>query len=229
MPAQPSLALPQVQATGFLPDAAQNSQSFGNPAPTTKPFYSSAKPHALAYEDDSSDGAELVSDLSAFLERSERLDTLTDKSASLSSQSKMFSKPVSKQQLKFGGLFGGRAKSANISRKEEQAKEKKSIPSGPKLDVLIELQTFEGFWEWDAALFAVISVSEKQAEQVEAQIGYGKQAVATALAVVFFERKLKSEKDAWELVVEKARGWLEGNIGEDGVHTLMEKAVALVG
>jgi hypothetical protein len=170
-----------------------------------------------------------VSDLSAVLERSERLDTLTDKSASLSSQSKMFSKPVSKQQLKFGGLFGGRAKSANINRKEEQAKEKKSIPSGPKLDVLIELQTFEGFWEWNAALFAVISVSEKQAEQVEIQIGYGKQAVATALAVVFFERKLKSEKDAWELVVEKARGWLEGNIGEDGVHTLMEKAVALVG
>lgn len=229
MPTQPSLALPQVQATGFLPDAAQNSQSFGSPAPTIHPFYSLAKPRALTYEDDSSDGAELVSDLSAVLERGERLDTLTDKSASLSSQSKMFSKPVSKQQLKFGGLFGGRAKSANISRKEEQAKEKKSIPSGPKLDVLIELQTFEGFWEWDAALFAVISVSEKQAEQVEAQIGYGKQAVATALAVVFFERKLKSEKDAWELVVEKARGWLESNIGEDGVHTLMEKVVALVG
>ena len=229
MPAQPSLALPQVQATRFAPDAAQNPQLFGSPAPTTKPWYSSTKPRALTYEDDSSDGAEPVSDLSAVLERGERLDALTDKSASLSSQSKMFSKPVSKQQLKFGGLFGGRAKSANISRKEEQAKEKKSIPSGPKLDVLIELQTFEGFWEWDAALFAIISVSEKQAELVEAQIGYGKQAVATALAVVFFERKLKSEKDAWELVVEKARGWLEGNIGEDSVHTLMEKAIALVG
>ena len=229
MPAQPSLALPQVQATGFAPDAAQNPQLFGSPVPTIKPWYSSTKPRALAYEDDSSDGAEPVSDLSAVLERGERLDALTDKSASLSSQSKMFSKPVSKQQLRFGGPPGGRAKSSNISRKEEQAKEKKSIPSGPKLDVLIELQTFEGFWEWDAALFAIISVSEKQAELVEAQIGYGKQAVATALAVVFFERKLKSEKDAWELVVEKARGWLEGNIGEDGVHTLMEKAIALVG
>lgn len=233
MPARPSLALPQVQATGFLPGAAQNSQLFGSPGSTISLFGCSAEPPALTYEDDSSNKAELASDmsknLSAVLERGERLDTLADKSASLSSQSKMFSKPVSKQQLKFGGLFGGRAKSANISRKEEQAKEKKSIPSGPKLDVLIELQTFEGFWEWDAALFAVISVSEKQAEQVETQIGYGKQAVATALAVVFFERKLKGEKDAWELVVEKARGWLEGNIGEDGVHTLMEKAVALVG
>ena len=229
MPAQPSLALPQVQATGFAPDAAQNPQLFGSPAPTTKLWYSSAKPRAPTYEDDSSDGAELVSDLSAVLERGERLDALTDKSASLSSQSKMFSKPVSQQRLRFGGLSGGRTKSSNISRKEEQAKEKKSIPSGPKLDVLIELQTFEGFWEWDAALFAILSVSEKQAEQVETQIGYGKQAVATALAVVFFERKLKSEKDAWELVVEKARGWLEGNIGEDGVHTLMEKVIALVG
>lgn len=233
MPAQPPLALPQAQATGGLFGAAQNSQLFGSPAPTTSLFCSSVEPRALTYEDDSSDKAELVPDmsknLSAVLERGEHLDTLTDKSASLSSQSKMFCGAASKQRSGFGGLFGGRAKSVNISRKEEQAKEKKSIPSGPKLDVLIELQTFEGFWEWDAALFAIISVSEKQAEQVETQIGYGKQAVATALAVVFFERKLKSEKDAWELVVEKARGWLEGNVGEDGVHTLMEKAVALVG
>ena len=233
MPAQPPLALPQTQATKLFFNSAQNSQLFGSPAPTINLFCSSAEPRALAYEDDSCDEAEPVPDMkksiSAVLERGERLDTLTDKSASLSSQSKMFSKPVSKQQLGFGGLFGGRANSVNTSRKEEQAKEKKSIPSGPKLDMLIELQTFEGFWEWDAALFAIISVSEKQAEQVETQIGYGKQAVATALAVVFFERKLKSEKGAWELVVEKARGWLEGNIGEDGVHTLMEKAVALVG
>ena len=232
MPAQPPLVLPQTQATHFF-NSVQRPQLFGSPAPSTNLFYSSAEPRAPAYEDDSSDEAEPVPDMkkniSAVLERGERLDTLTDKSASLSSQSKMFSKPVSKQQLGFGGLFGGRAKSVNISRKEEQAKEKKSIPSGPKLDMLIELQTFEGFWEWDAALFAVISVSEKQAEQVETQIGYGKQAVATALAIVFFERKLKSEKGAWVLVVEKARGWLEGNIGEDGVHTVMEKAVALVG
>ncbi|OCL05367.1 VIT-domain-containing protein [Glonium stellatum] len=103
------------------------------------------------------------------------------------------------------------------------------VPSGPKLDALIELQKFEGFWEWKATLFAVIGVGEKQAEQVAAQNGYSKQVMATALAVAFFERKLRSEKGAWELVVEKAKGWLEGHIGGGGVLTLMGTVVGLFG
>lgn len=33
---------------------------------------------------------------------------------------------------------------------------------------------------------------------------------ATILAIAFLERKMTSEKDTWELIVDKAKGWLQG-------------------
>jgi hypothetical protein len=39
----------------------------------------------------------------------------------------------------------------------------------------------------------------------------------TAIVVVFLERKMADEEDTWELVVEKARKWVEDKLEEDGV------------
>jgi hypothetical protein len=50
----------------------------------------------------------------------------------------------------------------------------------------------------------------------------------TALAVVYFERKLGEFGDEWELVVEKARSWLE-DVGADVAHGFMAAAGELVG
>jgi hypothetical protein len=38
----------------------------------------------------------------------------------------------------------------------------------------------------------------------------------TAIVVVFLERKMADEEDTWELVVEKARRWVE-EVVEDGL------------
>jgi hypothetical protein len=40
-----------------------------------------------------------------------------------------------------------------------------------------------------------------------------KRLCTTLLAVCSFERELARERDVWELVVEKARGWVSGLVG----------------
>ncbi|KAF2260056.1 VIT-domain-containing protein [Lojkania enalia] len=84
------------------------------------------------------------------------------------------------------------------------------------LDDLIAMQTFEGFWEWTSALFDTIKVTEAKANQLLQNSGLDRNVVATALVVAYFEKKLAGKKGSWELVVEKARGWL-GDGAEDVV------------
>ncbi|KAF2737448.1 von Willebrand domain-containing protein [Polyplosphaeria fusca] len=75
------------------------------------------------------------------------------------------------------------------------------------LQEVVGLQTFEGFWEWNAALFQAIGISEANAQKLLSG-GLEKRAVATALAIAFLETKLQDLLESWELVVEKARAWL---------------------
>ncbi|KAF2095458.1 VIT-domain-containing protein [Rhizodiscina lignyota] len=100
-----------------------------------------------------------------------------------------------------------------------------AIPPPPQLhtqnplDALIALQTFEGSWSWSGELFRVLALRDTNTRAEETRY---KNAVATALAVAYFEQKLVGEKEAWELVVEKARGWLEEKVGKEGMDTLMK-------
>ena len=82
------------------------------------------------------------------------------------------------------------------------------------LQALIALQTFSGAWEWNAKLFSVIGVSEGEAAKA-LPTGVDKTIVTTALAVRFLEGKLAGEKDSWELLVDKARSWVEGETSVD--------------
>ena len=70
---------------------------------------------------------------------------------------------------------------------------------------LIELQLFNGAWTRSKRLFQILQMDEKIVEQ---RIGTDDRAL-TALAVIFFDWRLKAHEESWELVVEKAKGWLE--------------------
>ncbi|KAF2475527.1 von Willebrand domain-containing protein [Lindgomyces ingoldianus] len=105
-------------------------------------------------------------------------------------------------------------------------------PTKPKtpdeiLEILIALQTFEGFWEWSVTLFSALSINPSSTEQKmkDWSLGLEKRAFATALAIAYFETKLVALQGSWELVVDKARGWLEDN-GHGG--DLIEKARGLL-
>ena len=82
------------------------------------------------------------------------------------------------------------------------------------LQKIIALQTFEGYWNLDAPLLEVVGLSA----QHKAPQGVDLKVWAAVLAVTFLERKMAGDKEAWEMVVEKARGWLEDvEKGQKGV------------
>ncbi|KAF1939498.1 von Willebrand domain-containing protein [Clathrospora elynae] len=95
------------------------------------------------------------------------------------------------------------------------------------LHYLIGLQTFEGCWEWSNALnVALTSVYTLDQAQLMRQVdsGVDTKLFATALVVMVFEEKLAKWKGSWELVVEKARVWLEGEFGVTGLEKILETA-----
>lgn len=93
---------------------------------------------------------------------------------------------------------------------------------------LIDLQTFEGFWEWQESLLSWVGVDPKLAAEVITKHGWDFRVAATAFAIVFFEKKQTKEKDAWELVVEKAKRWMEEQIGVQMAAVVLHKVVELV-
>jgi hypothetical protein len=74
------------------------------------------------------------------------------------------------------------------------------------LQRLIALQTFEGFWEFDAPLLNVLAVSDKH----KAPEGLDLRSWATILAITCLEKKMGAEREAWEMCADKARDWLAG-------------------
>lgn len=85
---------------------------------------------------------------------------------------------------------------------------KKSVPSDP-LTALISLQTFSGSFPSSEQLFRVVGVDQKKVDEAAKKAGVSAEVISTVLAILFFERQLKDQEESWELVVEKARGWVE--------------------
>lgn len=87
------------------------------------------------------------------------------------------------------------------------------------LQTLTSLQTFVGSWSWSGTLEKVLGVTSAAASKLNLPGTVASHAdrdviLATMCAVVFFKKNLKAEKDAWEMLVEKAEAWLEDQLGE---------------
>jgi von Willebrand factor type A domain len=98
-----------------------------------------------------------------------------------------------------------------------------------KVARLIELQTFEGSWpteEREAHEIARI-VFERVAGGMEWKEGVEKAVWITLLVVKWLEIFAVEEEGVWSMVVEKARGWLEGQ-GEMGLESWETEAEGLV-
>lgn len=94
---------------------------------------------------------------------------------------------------------------------------------------LVSLQTFAGNWNWSPVLEKILGVTQRVAEEIQLPTGSAAKAeiLATLCAVVFLKVKLVDQKDAWEMLVKKAEGWLEQQTGETAAK--LEKAVEGVG
>ncbi|KAG0365076.1 hypothetical protein BGZ54_006881 [Gamsiella multidivaricata] len=128
------------------------------------------------------------------------------------------------------GLFGSTAGGGSSSGSNLIAAVKPAAPQGgaATLAYLVDLQTFEGSWAWRSEMLKSLNVAVADADKIAKDNGWDVRIMATALAVVYFEKKLAKDKDTWELVVEKAKDWMEQQIGHDGVEVVLKKAAELV-
>lgn len=101
------------------------------------------------------------------------------------------------------------------------------------MHALISHQDFSGAFRFDQQVLIWLGVSVADFQHKQEACGTASQrddastVLLTALAVVYFERKLAEFGDEWELVVEKARSWLEG-VGADVALVFMNAAGELV-
>ena len=70
---------------------------------------------------------------------------------------------------------------------------------------LIGLQQFDGSFEANAELAAIVGLQLADISRFAKQLGLSDDAVATAIAILHFETKLSHLRDDWELVVSKVR------------------------
>ncbi|KAL8803861.1 MAG: hypothetical protein Q9182_002917 [Xanthomendoza sp. 2 TL-2023] len=76
-----------------------------------------------------------------------------------------------------------------------------------KVHAVIGMQDFEGWWEESALLFQILGVTEVVRGQPRSKEW------VTVLVLKWLDVKMGGEKEVWELVAEKGKGWLEGRFG----------------
>lgn len=83
------------------------------------------------------------------------------------------------------------------------------------MHLLINHQDFSGLFAYDAHIIVSIGVSLAEFNRLlnevctNAEKQRGQSALTTALVIVYLETKLSELECEWELIVEKARTWLE--------------------
>ncbi|USP79597.1 hypothetical protein yc1106_06871 [Curvularia clavata] len=125
------------------------------------------------------------------------------------------------------------------SDEESEEEENSPVPTSTSLlHHLISLQTFSGPWPSLATLpLSNLRVSPSSAQTASESLlangiapdaGSAEKLLATALVVVFLQKKMPDEEDTWELVVEKANAWLEGIVEDEAKREVWKVARELV-
>ncbi|KIV83556.1 hypothetical protein PV11_05574 [Exophiala sideris] len=95
-----------------------------------------------------------------------------------------------------------------------------------KMHKIIALQEFDGSWNTSDDLFELLGVHHGQMDEFSRSAD--DVATATALAVAWLKSRVTGEEDVWEMVVEKAMGWVEGKIGSEKAKMAVDEAMGLV-
>jgi hypothetical protein len=132
--------------------------------------------------------------------------------------------------LKFGSKKKEK-RSFNPKEKKTPAKEE-----GTVLERLIQRQSFEGPWTRESLLCDAMGISRDTVQtsvlELTTATGFDEEKIATVLAtaivVLFLEKKLASEEDTWELIVEKARDWLNDAVTNEVLARIWTEAESIV-
>ena len=97
---------------------------------------------------------------------------------------------------------------------------KAARPQDP-LQVIASGQAFSGQWSLSSELEEVTGITAAEAKKVIEAAGLkhdgGDDLVATAIAIAFLKNRLAQQKEAWEMIVDKAVMWMEEKVGESEV------------
>ncbi|KAK5053301.1 hypothetical protein LTR84_002275 [Exophiala bonariae] len=102
-----------------------------------------------------------------------------------------------------------------------------SAPSD-KMHALIGLQSFDGSWSSASSkpFYRLIGI-DGSSGSVSALSTDG-DVNMTALAIAWLKKHVPAEEDVWEMVVEKALGWLEAKVGKDEAAKILKAAENVV-
>ncbi|KAB5546956.1 von Willebrand factor type A domain-containing protein [Coniochaeta sp. 2T2.1] len=118
------------------------------------------------------------------------------------------------------------------------SREDASSPAAPTdvLEIIVALQTFDGYWKWTDQLFSRLSLdgdlpklqaqmrSNNDIAALGADLSAPSDKLATAIVLAFVETKMKERKDEWEMLADKAYRWLEATLSDEAAR----KYVAIV-
>lgn len=90
-------------------------------------------------------------------------------------------------------------------------------PQDP-LQAIASGQAFSGQWSLSSELEEVTGITASEAKKAIEAAGLkydgGDDLVATAIAIAFLKNRLAGQKEAWEMIVDKAVMWMEEQVGE---------------
>ena len=101
-----------------------------------------------------------------------------------------------------------------------------SLSNEQKMHKIIELQGFDGSWMSTGMLWTLLGVNESKTTAITTSKEV--KVKATAMAIAWLEVKVEKEEDTWEMVVEKAKAWLENALGGGKVEGLLVEAKKLI-
>lgn len=131
-------------------------------------------------------------------------------------------------------LAGGASIRAALSGKPSEPADSSTL-----LQRLIARQSFEGSWTGISDLCDEMSISRDAArDAVNSLVSAAKKGldkkkaetvVSTAIVIAFLEKKMPEEEETWELIVEKAREWLENAVEGDVLAETWKLAEGVIG
>ena len=107
-------------------------------------------------------------------------------------------------------------KSVHSSRFASAEEGTSTAANSDPLHTIISLQSFSGSWGFSPALQQALNVSSPNVQElmrILSSAPHESDIAVTAMTVAFLETEMKEKQGVWEMVVEKARAWLNGKIG----------------
>lgn len=114
---------------------------------------------------------------------------------------------------------------------EDESTSAAGTPSSPsdKMHALIGLQSFDGSWSSSSSksFYRIIGLDDSRGGSISA-LSKDDTVNMTALAIAWLRKHVRAEEDVWEMVVEKALGWLEARVGKDEAAKILKAAENVV-